>query len=279
MPRQSKLEVIKDELISEYLLGISSVELGKKYNVTYQTILMFLRKKKILIRDISHANQKYKLHENFFDIIDSQEKAYFLGILYADGCNSTELNMIRLILTSSDVELLKQLSAFIYQVERPLTFRKGKSFFDKQTSKIYQRKDSYCLTIQNKHISSKLVEYGLIKAKSLKVKFPTCIQHNLLRHFIRGYFDGDGSVGVTLENQIAISILGTEDFTAKLQEILKSEYIKSSICCAKKRSKLKQLVIHGNKSGMKFLEFIYRDSRINLERKYLRFKSIQDETL
>lgn len=106
-----------------------------------------------------------------------------------------------------------------------------------------------------------------------------CVPHNLLQHFIRGYFDGDGSVGVSTENQIAISILGTEEFVSKLQEIIEIEDIKSSICCAKKRSKLKQLVIHGNKSGMKFLEFIYRDSHIQLERKYLRFKNIQDEIL
>jgi hypothetical protein len=59
------------------------------------------------------------------------------------------------------------MSNIIYIDNRPLILRRGKYFIEKD--KIYIRKDSYCLTISNKHISEKLMYYGLTKAKSFNI--------------------------------------------------------------------------------------------------------------
>jgi len=265
----------KDEIISQYLSGKSTVELGKVFEVSPGAIYSFLRKNNVKIRGRSEGQRKYDLNELYFDDINSQEKAYFLGILYADGCNSTELNLIRLVLSAQDIDLLKRLTKLIYKEDRPLAFRKGKEFIDKQSGKIYQRKDSYCLSIQHKHTSMKLNEYGLVKAKSLKLKFPDCVSRNLIQHFIRGYFDGDGTVGITIEKQLNVSILGTEQFCSTLKCIIKKHLgINSSICHTKKGSKIKQLVIHGNLVGRKFMDWIYNDSQIHLDRKYTKYQDI-----
>lgn len=204
-----------DEIIAKYNAGKSTVELGKEYGVNPNSIYYRLKKLGINPRGRSQAKRTYDVVEDFFDLINTQEKAYLLGILYADGCNSTEISCIRLILGEQDYDLLQRLCKLIYKCDRPLLKRKGKLFTD--NGKEYLRKDSYCLAISNKHISQQLESYGLVKAKSLKVTFPTCIPDNLLSHFVRGYFDGDGSLSFS-SGQIAISILGTENFTETLRD-------------------------------------------------------------
>jgi surfactin synthase thioesterase subunit len=63
---------------------------------------------------MNERSRKYQLKKDYFDSINTPEKAYFLGILYADGCNSPETNSVRLILTESDKTLLEQLSNLIH---------------------------------------------------------------------------------------------------------------------------------------------------------------------
>ncbi len=252
----------------KYLSGKNTVELGKEYEINPGAIYNILKRNNVQLRSDSQAKRKYDIDELFFDTIDTQESAYFLGILYADGCNSTENYSVRLIVSEKDCDILYKLKNLIFKCDRPLLKRKGKLF--NNNGKTYLRKDSYCLTISNKHISSKLESHGLIKAKSLKLTFPTCVPNHLLHHFIRGYFDGDGCLSFT-SNQISISILGTDSFIKELQSICKNAEIKSSICHAKKGSVIKQISIHGNVAGKRFLDFIYRDSVIHLDRKYNKF--------
>lgn len=264
----------KNSIIEQYLEGKNTSELGRLYNVNPGAIYYLIKKNGITPRNGSQAGRKYDIKEDFFDVIDTKEKAYFLGILYADGCNSTENNLVRIVLTAKDKPLLERLSSEIYNCHRPLSLRKGKWFED--NGKRYKRKDSYCLSISNKHISKKLNEYGLVKAKSLKVTFPEYIPDELTSHFIRGYFDGDGSISFS-SNQISISILGTESFCETLKETLHLKSIKCSVCHAKKGSELKQLIIHGNRAGMNFLNFIYKDSSIKMDRKYNKFIKISSQ--
>ncbi|MBT6052676.1 MAG: hypothetical protein HOG49_38240 [Candidatus Scalindua sp.] len=274
MGRKSKLNIkLKKKIITEYIKGKSTSFLGKKYDIGAASIYYLLSKENIAIRNRSEAQRKYQLNESFFDEIDSQNKAYFMGMLYADGCNSTEQNAIRIILTKKDRIILEKLSSLIFKEHRPLTLRKGGYFESK--GKMYFRKDSYQLLITNKHISKTLNELGLIKNKSLIITFPSWIKKDLTSHFIRGYFDGDGCVSLS-SGQLSISILGTENFCSGIQNITKKLSIKSSICNAKKGSEIKQFIIHGNQSGRKFLEWMYKGSTIYLDRKHEKFLSFMD---
>ena len=81
--RKIKLPISK--IISEYNSGRSSLELAEKYNVSKKVILDRLRKAHIDRRSISASKRKYSLNEDYFENIDTEEKAYWLGFLLADG--------------------------------------------------------------------------------------------------------------------------------------------------------------------------------------------------
>lgn len=70
-----------NSIIEEYLNGFTSVELGIKYNIKSATINYHLRK-----RGLSRGSGKPSsiVNKDYFEIIDTEEKAYFLGFLMAD---------------------------------------------------------------------------------------------------------------------------------------------------------------------------------------------------
>lgn len=63
------------------------------------------------IKIISNVEKlrKYEIDENYFDIIDSEHKAYTLGFLYADGYNNEKKNIVKISLMEDDIDILKQI--------------------------------------------------------------------------------------------------------------------------------------------------------------------------
>lgn len=260
--------------IKDYNNGLSTIKIGKKYNVSYTTVYNYLKKSGVRIRSASERTRKYKILEDFFDNIDTQEKAYFLGILYADGCNYPERNIIKLGLRKGDRNILEKLSKLIYQCNRPIIQNKDRIVIFNNIPKKF---NGLCeLNITNKHLSNKLINLGLVKNKSHKLKFPVFLSNALIPHFIRGYFDGDGSLSFGKSKQISISILGTKNFCEGLKQcVFNNININSTVCNAKKGLQIQQFVLHGNVVGIKFLHWIYKDATIYLDRKYNKYIEIQ----
>lgn len=132
----------------------------------------------------SKRKNRYILNENYFDNIDTPEKSYILGLIYADGyVGSKKFN--NLAITQNNKDILEQ-------VKRELEFtgdiRKGnKGSFENS-------KEGYVLNFSSEQIAKKLRELGLYPGKSLTISQIPNIDKSLKRHFLRGYFDGDGSI-------------------------------------------------------------------------------------
>lgn len=130
--------------------------------------------------------------------------------------------------------------------------------------------NQYRLVIANKHISKKLVELGCGKAKTYSLVFPSDKQvpKHLIRHFVRGYFDGDGWVG-----EKAICIVSTLNFCNSLAEILNQELNVNSYIRVRhpeRKNNIRMLEL-SKKAARKFLIWIYKDSNIHLQRKHKRY--------
>ena len=265
-----------EDFMNDYKSGLSTIKIGKKYNVSYTTVYNYLKNNNIKIRSASQRARKYAINETFFNIIDMQEKAYFLGILYADGCNSTERNSITLALKKDDNDILKKLSALVYQNnDRPLECRPGRIV--KLNGRNYKSNGLYALTMASKTISERLNELGVVKAKTHKITFPTFLSHELISHFVRGYFDGDGSVSLKKSGQTILSIIGTRKFCKSLQDIINKKLnLNPTVCHAKKGSKVQQFALHGNIVCLKFLNWMYKDATIYLDRKYNKYIEIKN---
>jgi len=186
----SKLsDIEKIKCVELYVSGRSCKEIALEYNVSTQAIWGILKRRDVTIRSQSELQRVYPCDEHFFDQIDNEEKAYFFGLLYADGCNLDSRNNITLSLQESDKHILETMSELI-QPDKPLQFIRLSHNNQNQN-------DQYRIVICSKHMCKVLNDYGLIPRKSLVKEFPQVIlelDKDIQRHFIRGYFDGNGSV-------------------------------------------------------------------------------------
>jgi intein/homing endonuclease len=213
----------------------------------------------------------YEIDENYFSKIDSIDKAYFLGLLYADGNVhiKNSINHLSIELLLEDLKII-DLFKICLKTNRPLKFRKSK--IDKNGFKIKER----CgLNITNRKICSDLVSLGCVPRKTKILKFPQFIKNNnsLLKAFIRGYFDGDGCVSISKQNKIKSSISSTEDFILNLNDIFTNLGLNPKIYKSKKISNFYEIYFHGIERNIKMYNYIYDDSIYFLNRKKEKFEN------
>lgn len=220
---------------------------------------------------------RYTLNENYFNNIDTQDKAYILGLLYADGFVGDE-HYNNVVLGMKDKDIIEKVAQCIdYSGE----IRKGnKGGFENSTY-------LYIINISSKIMTDDLRRYGLYPNKSLTMKNFPLIPEELERHFIRGYFDGDGSVVLSKNSSyykgqgfikkyeyptIQITFLGTEAFIRKLAEKMNLNHV---LIRNTKTLLIKELRISSKKESSKIFGFLYKDADIFLERKYKKWLSFE----
>ena len=249
----------KEETFLLYSQGMTCGKIAKKFGFTRHVISRFLRKNGISI--IKRTCKKYNVDENYFDVINTEDKAYFLGLMYADGNVSKSGNMCKISLQEQDVDILEKFKTYI-KSNQPLYFEKPKTEHWSNT---------YRLCMYNKIFKNGLIKNGCVPKKSLVLKFPTGDQvpNHLLKHFIRGYFDGDGHI----TKYGASSVVSSKNFIENLQLNLSNIGINSYIRDCK-NPLTKRLIISKKENSLKFLEMIYDNSTVYLNRKYNKYLSI-----
>jgi len=262
----------KIEIVKKYNIGkFTCSELGQIYGVSHNAISSLLQRRGIKIRNNKgQISRIYTLNEDYFDSIDTEEKAYFLGLLYADGYNNVKRNAIILSLQESDVDILNIFNKELNS-NKPLQFIKI-------THRNPNASNQYRLSICSKKMSQRLIELGCPNKKSLIIKFPNeeIVSKDLLRHFIRGYFDGDGSFLAYLNKKTNsykwfASVVSTELFCFKLTEILRENLDINTYIYKRHKNRnttTRCLHISGTNQVNKFLDWIYKDSKVFLERKF-----------
>ena len=243
------------ELLKLNSSGKTQKEIAKKLKVSRATVQRTLKKLGINTPNYHNA---LKFDNTVFDSIDSEEKAYWLGFLYADGNVSSTINNVELSLSITDINHLEKYRAFL---KNESSVKIGKIMCN---NKEFQR----CrLTVTNKHFKEQLIRLGCIPNKSLQLVFPISIftDDSLKYHFIRGYVDGDGSITFTQSGKLRLDIIGTEQFLLSIKEIF-PEFSK-----LKKDKRWKHNTYYINcayDNANKVLTKLYKDSTVYLQRKY-----------
>lgn len=220
------------------------------------TISKILKSKNIKLRTrrcVDYIN--YTLDHNYFNKINTKEKAYLLGLMFADGGVSSTSNTISL--TSNDLELIN--------------FFKTQIRCSKEIYKNPSHKNAYTYYFCSPKMKSDLINLGCVPKKSLVLKFPNKIPKNLLRDFLRGNFDGDGSIhkSKNKNSQTQVYFLGTKNFVTNIKKILN----KKNIVCnkVKKEVNIFRLVITGKKNILNLKKFMYYKNCFSLIRKKNKF--------
>lgn len=250
-------------IIEKYSEGISSEIIAKELNINSSTVLRILKRNNIQIRDASSSKRIYALDESLLDNIDSEEKAYFLGLMWSDGNIHKESNDIKIDLHSKDEDILIKLSNFF--------FKKEKLYRYATKTTPYTR-----LLLTSAKLKEKLINLGCIPNKTFKLKYPN-ISENLNRHFIRGLIDGDGSV-FDYESP-TISVTGTRDLLLKASEIIEKQLnIRPLISQKNKYRNSEKNIIYMEYRGFKKVkalgDWIYNDSYMKIHRKYNEYLNI-----
>lgn len=250
---------IQDQIIIDYN-DLNTEKLARKYKMSSIKICAILKLNNVKIVPAGyHKDYDKKVNHDFFDKIDSEEKAYWLGFLYADGYNNTDFYQIEFALKEEDeymVNLFKKSLSSTYKTIKKAVNLNNKIFY------------SFRHTIYSKKISKDLEKLGCPKNKSLKLKFPTNDQvpEYLISHFMRGYFDGDGCISGT-----KFMLNGTEEFLGKYVEILRKNTNISEAGYWTMDGKSHRWSHAGKKDFKLISNFLYKDSNIFLKRKYDRF--------
>lgn len=201
--------------------------------------------------------RKFDLNEDYFSNIDNESKAYFLGLLYADGCNNGYGFYITL--KKNDIDIL-------YKLKDAIGFSGDLKFI---------REKYVMLNISSKKMADILSKHGCNINKTVNGTFPI-MRAELYRHFIRGLFDGDGYIGIDKRKQACFSIVGNSNIIVPVSEILNAECnLKINVRKPKRyHCDISIYSFGGNKQAKRVMEFFYKDSMIYLQRKYLKFKEI-----
>ena len=193
---------------------MSVSKISKFYKVNFSVITRVFKENNIEIRDNNSYKSK-KVDENFFHDIDTQEKAYILGFFFADGCLTKKGTFGIKI---KDKELLERIKQELKSEHKIIKCKPNKGSYSQEDS-IY-----YGLYIKNKKIEEDLKELGVDSDKTHSCSFPS-IPKELERHFIRGFFDGDGSVYKTYNKKynykdVCVSFVGTYEMLNEIRKRL-----------------------------------------------------------
>ena len=222
--------------------------------------------------NIKFEKRNSPINDNYFDEINSEDKAYLLGFLIADGCVRAEPRKsgtitYRICFTNSidDKEAIELL-------HNKICPQVAMNISNASTNKI-KRKDRYTLQWTSYHMVDTLInKYHIIPRKTYDTEFKLpeeSIPPEMWRHLIRGFFDGDGHCG-KCEIQFIFTAV---PFMEQVLSFFEGFNIKTYKVTGKTVEYYK-VVIHGGKQIKEFTKnFFYKNANYYLQRKYVQFNT------
>lgn len=267
--RDLPLEIIED-ICNSYQNGETRKALSKKYNCSDNLILRVLKENNITIRTVHDKDghyRKYSVNDKYFNLNNqTHNSAYILGLLASDGCVHSEKNLIYIELQRADKEVLEEVNKEIKNA-RPV-----KDYYN--NSKDYENSK---LWFYSAEIKQDLAKYFIIPNKtSFDNDFMQNINGQFYIDYIRGHFDGDGSIKWT-NGTITWQIDSTSLKTLKhMQQYMKNTHgIELKI--ANRNNGLYRIYCYGFDNCLKIFQLFYEyppSETIRMKRKQQRFAEL-----
>lgn len=258
-----------EEAITLYKSGMPMLQVASQTGICMATLQSNL-KLLGLSRSNKENSRKYYVNHDFFEIIDTIKKAYWLGFIYADGYVTRVQygKRVGIAINEKDEKHLEKLKHALDSTY-PINHYVNRSNFGTAS---YVR-----LLMASEKMFDDLNQHGATERKSLTLTFPNenIVPNHLISHFVRGYFDGDGSFskcGKITNGMYHIKICGTKAFLETLAKLFDCESLK-----LQKRHKNDindfSLDIGGSRQVIRIANYMYQDStsETRLTRKYRRY--------
>lgn len=253
-------------IVQEYLNGQSLANLARANHCKPSDIKAILSQHKVHIRTRGEQNyfnpqnqRKYSINDSYFST-QSSNMAYLLGFLAADGCVYKNRNLIKIGLSAVDGDFLVKISEELDSTF-PLHFYQTKDGFDVCEFKF----SSY-------QIKQDLAQYGVVPNKTGSFNFPSKLESKYYLDFIRGYFDGDGSVstaGSALRWQICAA---NPEILQSFVDILESYGVKPVKVQRDKRGLF--CIQYSTNAVRQLFDIMYSPNCLCLTRKFIKYKTL-----
>lgn len=258
------------QAVEYYMSGQKLEDTCQKFNISQTSLYKYMHKNNIV--HYTNKGRKRFFNKSYFKTIDTQNKAYWFGFLYADGSLNKsnkydkEPNRLKINISNQDIEILEN---FLIDIESQdiniKTYTPNESTY--ATSLMSE------ITLNSTEICEDMLRNGFRKKSILANEDVfNFIPQNLTHHFIRGYFDGDGSININKD----ITFSGAIKFLEKIDSILKENEIisLSNIYTYNDHRKDKSYILKistRNNQTQKMFNYMYKNANRFLKRKYNRF--------
>ena len=255
-----------NELIQLYKDGKSLSFLSEKFGQSTYLIKKLLLQNQITIRtkaeqnSLTNQERGKKVNHEFFDKIDTLEKAWLLGFLMADGTISSDRNRIKIGLSSVDREILEKIQKKIQSERNILDYETAAGF------KISE------LVWSSKNHKEKLSKYGIVPNKTYKELHLPNLSKEMKLCFILGYYDGDGCFrndNATCRWEICSY---RPELLTEIANFLNLNYNGKAKISESVSRKNYYTITYSTQVLTQFLDEMYLLSPIKLERKYLKYQ-------
>lgn len=258
------IKVYKDYISNK---KITITLMAKKYNISTRTLYERFHLLFLPIKDFKTICHNYNIKHDFFSKIDSEIKAYLLGFFAADGhIKNKDYYTLSVYVHYKDFEIINLFNKYIAN---------GKL-------KIYKSVNMVGLSITSKQIGQDLKKLGYDNRKTYTCKHIPDISKKYIRHFIRGYFDGDGTIAYYMRkrnNRPSSSIHRYFSIPAKNKGIVIDIFKELEMDHAKiyysKKNDFYNARIFNKKDLKKIYAYLYSYSKYYLKRK----KKIFDQVI
>lgn len=202
-------------------------------------------------------------NRNAFEKIETEEEAYWLGFILADGYINEERKLLQIKLAEKDKKHLKKFLQF-------LQFQDIENNIKTDIGGAYTRDNKCCVVkINGEQLIKNLNQFNLFQAKSTK-EVP-CVLNNktLEKAYIRGIIDGDGYLRTT---QNGFGIVGSYEVLEYIKNYIHNNICDMSNVSIVEHGTIYKLAVNGINKTSKIINYFYKDANIYLDRKYSIFK-------
>ena len=251
-----EFEFLKSEIARLNKEGMSFTKISNKLNITRFAMRSWM---KSINYKIINVQNRLRVREDLFSKIETEEDAYWLGFIYADGYIS-DSGMFEINLKHTDYRHLLKLADYCGLDRSGVVYKQNTNFKNSYRCRLYF--STSCL-------QSNFTKHGIVPRKSLIITFPKFLKKSLYPHFIRGYFDGDGSIRIEkrkiVKDYKSVSLMGTKEFLTSITTILG---ITLKLGKDKRHLGNTYHINFKQKEGLIFLDYMYKNSTVYLDRKY-----------
>ena len=257
----------KEELsIVEYFMEhphISIEELKRVFNTSMKSDTL---KRWIKILGYEYkTHHKYNNNQNAFDKIRTEEDAYWLGFITADGYVNETNNWLQIGVGEIDLLHLKKFLKYLDFQENEMD-----EIIKRRTGGAYTKDNIvYSITICGKQLVNNLKQYNLFQGKSGKEIPYKCATPELEKAYIRGMLDGDGYIRST---EFGVGIVGSLQMLEYIRNYLHIYLNIDNEKYIHPHGTIYKFAVGGKNISKQILDFLYKDATIYLNRKYDLYK-------